>query len=206
MLKLELAPTSTPTRPAFEKELLATGPVTERTALERLALLLVAVRIVASVKASAEFRVVEHLVRFVDGGHFLLGVFLADALGRSLVRVVLLGELAVGALDGAVVGVAADAEDFVVVFLLGAGEEGVGFLEEGLDLWRGRVLFFGVVERVDGAGEVIGVELATRFEKEAGEGVGVQGQRFGAVDKRFLRVVHLLLGRSVMCDRGSSKV
>lgn len=43
-------------------------------------------------------------------------------------------ELAVGALDGAVIGIAADAEDLVVVFLLGAGEEGLGFLKEGLNL------------------------------------------------------------------------
>lgn len=173
LLELELAPTPTPTRPVAEKELLATGPVAERTALEGLALLLVAIRIVSSIESRAQLRVVEHLVRLVDGGHFLLGVFLADALGRGLVRVMLLGELAVCALDGTVVGVAADAQDFVVVFLFGPGEKGVRFLEEGLDLWRGCVLFFGVVERVDGAGEVISVELASRFGKEAVEGVGV---------------------------------
>lgn len=56
------------------------------------------------------------------------------------------------------------------------------------------MLFFGVVEGGDGSREIVGVELAGGFGEEAEEGVGVQGQRFGAVREGFLGVIHLWVG------------
>ena len=53
---------------------------------------------------------------------------------------------AVRSLDGAIVGVGGDGEDFVVVFCFGSFEHGLGFLEEGLDGGGGRVMFFCCVE------------------------------------------------------------
>ena len=67
----------------------------------------------------------------------------------------------------------------------------MGFLEERLDLGGGGVLFLRVVESRDGAGEVIGVNLARRFGDEGGEGVRVESEGFGAVWECFLGVVHL---------------
>ena len=81
--------------------------------------------------------------------------------------------LAVSALDGALVGVAGNAEDGVVVFCFGALEEGVRFLEERLDLCGGRVVLFRMVEGVNCGFEVVGVDLLLGFGKEGGEGVGV---------------------------------
>lgn len=134
LLELEPATSLPATRSLPEEELLPTGPLPKRTALERLPLVVEIVRIVSVVEPCPELRIAEDLVRFVDGCHFLFRLLFADTLTRGFVRVELLGHAPVGFLDGAVVGIVGYAEDFVVVFCFGALEEGVGFLEERLDL------------------------------------------------------------------------
>lgn len=168
--KLELRPS---TAAALEEEMLPPGPLSKRAPLERAPLMLVTVRVLASIKPLLQLRVAQYLVGLVDGGHLLLRVLLADALPDGLVRVVLFRHLAVGALDGAVVGVAGHAEDGVVIFCFGAFKEAVRFLEERRDLWGGRVVFFGVVEGVDCGFEVVRVELLLGFGEESREGIGV---------------------------------
>lgn len=136
--------------------------------------MLVAIGILAPVKPLLQLRVAQDFVSFVDSGHFLLGVLLADALADGFVRVVLFRHLAVGALDGALVRVAGHAEDGIVVFCFGAFEEVVRFLEERLDLGGGWVVLFCVVEGVDCGFEVIGVDLLLGFGEEGGKGIGLQ--------------------------------
>lgn len=98
-----------------------------------MALLLVGVGVVAHVEAAAELGVGEDLVGLVDGGHLLLGVLLGQPLLSGLVRVVLLGQLAVGALDLALVGVAPHSDHLVVVLVLAALELHLRLLQQRVD-------------------------------------------------------------------------
>ena len=59
----------------------------------------------------------------------------------------LLGSCAVGFLYRSIVSVIGYAEYFVVVFRFRAFKQGVGFLEEFLDLLCGWMVFFGQIER-----------------------------------------------------------
>ena len=175
----------------LKEELLPTGPLPEGTALEGLALLILAIRIIASVEAGSQLRIAEHLVRLVDLGHFLLGLLLGHALRGGLVGMELPCQGSVCALDGAIVGVVGDAEDFVVVLCLGAFQADVSLLREELDV-RGRgMVFLGCVEGLDGGFEGFIVLLALGEGEEAREGGGVDGQGFGAVGEGFLFVIHL---------------
>ena len=113
-LVLELE-ASTPSAPALpEEELLSTGPLPERTSMERLTLLLLAIGIIPPIEPRPQFRVAQNLIRFVDPRHLLLRLLLWHM--RVLIRMVLLRQRSVCALDRAVVGVRGNAEDFVVVF------------------------------------------------------------------------------------------
>lgn len=90
--------------------------IEDRTSLERIVLLLLLrVGIVASVKSSSQFRVTEHLIRFVDRRHLLLCLLLGDTKFGCLVGMVLLRDAAVRGLDLAVVGITLDAQDLVIV-------------------------------------------------------------------------------------------
>lgn len=53
------------------------------------------------------------------------------------------------------------------------------------------MLFFCLVEGLDGRFEELVVDLALGEGKEAGEGVGEDGERFSAVGKGLFLVVHL---------------
>ena len=88
-------------------------------------------------------------------------------------------------------GVFVPAEDFVVVFCFGAFEADVGLLVEQLDLRRGGVVFFGLVEGVQSGFEVFVVHLALGEGEEAVEGVRVDREGFRAVGERLFLVVHL---------------
>ena len=86
------------------------------------------IRILTTVKSGLEFGVTEHFVSLVDLGHLFLRLLLGDPFADGLVRVMFFGQASVGLLDGALVRVLCDAEDFVVVLLFGAFEGDLGFL------------------------------------------------------------------------------
>lgn len=119
MLELETATATARTLP--EEELLAAAAEaasTEGRALERVTLLLLRIiRIITAVEALLEFRIRQNLIGLIDGRHLLLGLLGRHIIRRGLVRVMQFGKSAVCLLDVALVGVAGDAEDFVVVFL-----------------------------------------------------------------------------------------
>lgn len=134
------------TRPAeLELELLAAAllehkgvtttaaAAAEGAALLEGVLLLVRVGVVAAVEPRPQLRVAQHLVRLVDARHLLLRLVLAQALLRRLVRVVQLGQLAVGRLDLPLVGVVRDPEHLVVVLGLAALEGYLRLLHQGAD-------------------------------------------------------------------------
>ena len=181
-LELELL---TPTT-LLEHERVPSGP--ERAPLVELGLL-VRVGVVAAVEAGAQLRVAEHLVRLVDAGHLLLGFLLGQPLLGRFVRVVQLGELAVGGLDLALVGVVRHAENLVVVLCLAALEGDLGFLQERVD----DVVFAGVelggfAERVDAGFVVFGGEEVFGAVEEAVEGGFVEGEGLVAVVFGFFAV------------------
>lgn len=125
-LKLELL--SATGRPALEHEVLATSESSEwMPTLSERVLLLLAVWVVTHVESLFELRVGQDFVRLVDAALLLL-YFLGRQVPSVLIRVVLLGEFSVGALDLAFSGFAGDAQDFVVVFGLGAAKERVRIL------------------------------------------------------------------------------
>lgn len=124
--KLELR-TPTTTTAGSEHELLSATTTTSMLMMKEgtpikgmLGVLFLAVGIVALVEAGFEFGVAEHFPGLVDAGHLLLRFLLADARLAYLVRVVLLREVAMRSADCALVRVSGHAEDFVVVFGLGA--------------------------------------------------------------------------------------
>lgn len=88
---------------------------------------------------------------------------------------ILLRESAIGALDLAVRGIAWDGEDLVVVFCLGAAEEGMRFLELLEERLGVGVSLLGVFEGLDGFFEEVLRELNGGFGEEGWEGVGVEG-------------------------------
>lgn len=111
----------------FELKLLTAGALVEEerratALLEGMALALLGIGIIATIKACAQLGVGKYLVRLVDRLHLLLSCLLGEALLVRLVRVMLLGQLAVGALDLSLVGVAGHAEDLVVVLGLAAAQ------------------------------------------------------------------------------------
>lgn len=150
----------------LEEELLAGPAGAKGAAVERLALLLLAVGIVAAVEAGAELGVAEDLVGLVDLGHFLLGLLLGHALGGRLVRVESLRHGPVLALDGALVGILVHVEHLVVVLGLGPLQLHVRILQQLLDLGCGRVVFFGLVEGLDRRFVLGRIELPLRFGEE----------------------------------------
>ena len=140
------------------------------------------VGVVAAVEARAQLRVVEHLVRLVDARHLLLGVLLGEPLLGRLVRVVQLGQLAVGGFDLPLVGVVRHAEHLVVVLGLAALEGDLRLLHERVDgFFLAGVGFRCLAERVD-TGFVFfrGQEVLGAVE-EAVEGVLVVLEGFFAV-------------------------
>ena len=193
---LELKPTpgkpSSPTPTLMKEKLLP--PTSKRTPLERAALLLLRIiRIIAVIESLLQFRIRQHLIRLIDSRHFLLRLLGGQVVSRGFVGVELLGEFAVGLFDVAVFGVAGYAEDFVVVFLLGALEQGMRFLELLLDLLLLAVVLFGGFEGPDGVFEVVGVEFAFGLVEQTGEGLRVVLQRFFAVGGCFVEFVgHLV--------------
>ena len=94
----------------------------------------------------------------------------------------------IGSFDCAVVGVRRDAKNFIVVFCLAAFEQGVGLLKERLYILGSRMLFFCMVEGVNGGFEVFDIKLTLCLSDEPRERMGVQGESFGAVGSRFLLV------------------
>lgn len=72
-----------------------TTPLAKRTSMERIALPLLRVRIITSIKASPQLRIAQNLVRLVNGSHLLFGFFLGITLLMRLIRMVLLRGLAV---------------------------------------------------------------------------------------------------------------
>jgi len=121
---LELKATTTTTAreptaaPLPEEELLLSTAATEWRALERITLLFLAVGVVAVIKALLELRVGQDFVGFVKRGHLLLGFLRGDVVCRGFVRVVLFGQFPVGFLDLALVRIAVNPENLVVVLLL----------------------------------------------------------------------------------------
>ena len=146
MLELEASSGKPPARTTPEVELLPTSAMSKRTTLEGRPLMFLAVRIIPVVKPRPQLGITQDLVSLVDGRHFLLCRLLGRPLRVRLVWMVFLRHASVGGFDLALCGVAGHAEDFVVVFGFGAFEEHLGFLEEGVDLLRGWVVLFGVVE------------------------------------------------------------
>ena len=113
------------------------------------------------------------------------------------VGVVLDGQSPESTLDVALVCVARDAEDLVVVLLLAALEEGLCFVEEFLQFLRVAVDFLGFIQGSDGGFEVVRIELALCLAQESGKAGGVVGEGFVAVSLRLLDVV--LSQVSAMC-------
>lgn len=186
-------PLESTTRPPAELELellvAAATAVAEGAAVEGVALLLlVGVGVVAHVEAAAELGVGQDLVGLVDGGHLLLGVLLGDPLLGGLVRVVLLGQLAVGALDLALVGIPRHPEHLVVVLGLAPLELDLRLLQQRVDDAR---FLIGtrlgcLVERPDAGLEVLRVELRFALVDEAVEGVLVQLESLFTICARLL--------------------
>ena len=202
-------PNLKPTKPTRKPTLLKLKPAllehkllpAKRTALERMALLLlIVIGIIAPIKALLEVRIGKDLVRLVDIGHFLLRILGGHVDCRGLVRVVHFAHFAVRALDFALVGVAGEAEDFVVVLCLGAFEEGLGFGEEFVDLLVLLVVFFGVFQGAHGVFELVGFELGLALVDQAIEGVGVKLEGFVAVGRAFLGVAHFDVGFAGLLD------
>ena len=180
------------TSPLLKEELLtAPSAMAERTAVEGLPLLLLAVWIIPPVEPGAQLRVAEDFICLVDLGHFLLGLLLGHALRGCLVRVEFLGQGTVLPLDEAVVGVGVDVEDFVVVFGFGPFQHNLGFLLEAGDLVSVWVMFLGSFKGFQGGFVVGRVDLALGLREEGGKGGGDEGEGFVAVGERFLFVVHL---------------
>jgi len=177
-------------RPAkLELELLATPATTTLVEHKRMALaaervplvllLLVRVGVVAAVEAGAQLRVAQHLVRLVDGRHFLLGLLLSEPLLGRLVRVVELGQLAVGGLDLALVGVVGHTDDLVVVFCLATLKGDLGLLHERVDdVVLARVGFGGFAKSVDAGLELFRVQEVLGAVEQAVERVFVVLERF----------------------------
>jgi hypothetical protein len=145
-MSLELERSAGEASALFEEELLAAAALSERRALERLTTRIWIVRIITSIEARFEFGIFEDFVSLVDLRGFRLGFFFRQAVHGDFVWMILLRQSAIGPLDFALVGVARDTKDFVVVFLFGAAEERVGFLNQLRDSLLGAVVFFGVVE------------------------------------------------------------
>lgn len=170
----------------LEHELLA-----ERVAVEGVPLLLLRVGVVAAVETRPELGVAEDLVRLVDGGHLLLRLLFGEAALVGLVRVVQLGQLAVGRLDLPLVGVARHAQHLVVVLGLAALELNAGLLEQLLDQvapFRGQLRR--LLERPDGGLVVLGLFLRLGLVQETVHRVLVQFDRLLAVLLRLF-AVHL---------------
>lgn len=148
------------------------------------ALLLVRIGVVAAVEARAQFRVAEHFIRLVDARHLLLGILLGETLLGGLVRVVLLGQLAVGGFDLSLISVVWDADDLVVVFCFAAFECNLGITQKLVGkaaLGFGWCGFLCLLERVDGSIIIFGVKLGLALMEKTVERVLVEGQGFSAV-------------------------
>lgn len=136
--------------------------------MERLTLLFLTIRVVPAIKPRPQFWITQYLIRLVNPRHFFLRFLFRDSLLGGFVRMVLFRHIPIGALDGTVIGVGRNFKDFVVIFRFGAFEEGVGFLEEGLDLGSGGMVLFGQIETLDAGFEVVGLELPVGLGKKGG--------------------------------------
>lgn len=182
LLELETSPRETTTATLLpEEELLTARPLPERTSVERLLLLLLTIRIIAPVKPRSQFRIAQHFVSLVDLGHLLLRLILQHAPSLCFIRVELSRQRPVGALDGTVVGVVGYAKNLVVILRLGTLEADVGFLVEELDLRGGGVMFFCLIEGVEGGFEGFFVDLALGEEEETIERIGILSKGLRAV-------------------------
>lgn len=166
-------------RPELELEL-----ATTRTALlehERVSatmaegvslLLLVRVGVVTAVETCAQLGIAEDLVCLVNLRHLLLGCLLGETLLGGLVGMMLLGELAVGGLDLAFIGIVGYPEDLVIILVLAALQGNLGFLHEGVDdvllVWP---RFLGRLEGVDAGFVLLCFELELGLVEETVERV-----------------------------------
>lgn len=128
--------------------------------LERTTPLFLIIRVVAPVKAGAQFRIAKYLVRLVDRRHLLLGILFVDAMFGCLVGMVLLGGLAVCRFDLFLIGILSHTENLIVVLGLAALQSDLGFSQDRLDfLSLACVLLFGTLEGAYRRFVVFGLEL-----------------------------------------------
>ena len=188
---MELESSSSSGSALLEHEGVATS-VAEGASVEGVAavpLLLVGVGVVAAVEAGAQLGVAQDLVRLVDGRHLLLGRLLGEPLLGRLVRVVLLGELAIGRLDLALVGVVRHAQNLVVVLCLGSLECDLGLLHQRVDhVALVRPALLGLLKRVDAGFVLLGLELHLGLLEKAVEGLRIKRQGLLAVFGRLFAV------------------
>lgn len=104
----------------------------------------------------------------------------------------LLNQFTICALDGLCICVAVNAESIVIVFLFGALQQHLCFLEQRLQFWRLRMVFIGLPQSTDSTLEVVVIQLVFRLPEKSIDRMWLQFQDLLAVLLRSSFQIRLL--------------